>query len=129
VVRDAERAQEWGDTFNALYGTPQFAGQAWVDAAARFGYQGGPFRLYLGRLHGRPVATNMLAHGAGAAGVLGPARCPRRAARGPGRRSRCSPTSTRAIGYQAGVLFATEQGILVYRRLGFRQVGAISRYL
>ena len=130
VVRDAERAQEWGDTFNAIYGTPQFAGQAWVDAAARFGYDGGPFRLYLGRLHGRPVATNMLAHGAGAASVLGVGTLAEARGQGIGAAITLQPyLDARAIGYQTGVLFATEQGILVYRRLGFREVGAISRYL
>jgi GNAT superfamily N-acetyltransferase len=130
VVRDAQSAQEWGDTFNAIYGTPQFAGQAWVDAAERFGHDGAPFRLYLGRLHGRPVATNMLACGAGAAGVLGVGTLPEARGQGIGAAITLQPyLDARAIGYHTGVLFATEQGIPLYRRLGFREVGAISRYL
>lgn len=130
VVRDAQSAQAWGDTFNAIYGTPQFAGQAWVDAAARFGYDGAPFRLYLGRLRGRPVATNMLAYGAGAAGVLGVGTLPEARGQGIGAAITLQPyLDARAAGYHTGVLFATEQGLPVYRRLGFREVGAISRYL
>jgi ribosomal protein S18 acetylase RimI-like enzyme len=130
IVRDARSAQEWGDTFNAIYGTPQFAGQAWVDAAGRFGYDGAPFRLYLGRLHGRPVATNMLAYGAGAAGVLGVGTLPEARGQGIGAAITLQPyLDARASGYHTGVLFATEQGLAVYRRLGFSEVGAISRYL
>jgi GNAT superfamily N-acetyltransferase len=130
VVREAGSAQEWGDTFNAIYGTPQFAGQAWVDAAARFGYDGAPFRLYLGRLDGRPVATNMLACGAGAASVLGVGTLPAARGQGIGAAITLRPyLDARDMGYHTGVLFATEQGASVYRRLGFREVGAISRYL
>jgi hypothetical protein len=35
----------------------------------------------------------------------------------------------REQGFHVGVLFATGAGVPVYRRLGFREVGAISRYL
>jgi GNAT superfamily N-acetyltransferase len=130
VVRDPGSAQEWGDTFNAIYGTPQFAGQAWVDALARFGVDGAPFRLYLGRLHGRPVATNMLACAAGAAAVLGVGTLPEARGQGIGTAITLQPyLDARAMGYHTGVLFATELGVPVYRRLGFREVGTISRYL
>jgi ribosomal protein S18 acetylase RimI-like enzyme len=129
-VSDADSAQAWGDTFNAIYGTPQFAGQAWVDAAARFGFESAPFRLYLGRLHGRPVATNMLACAAGAASVLGVGTLPEARGQGIGSAITLRPyLDARALGYHTGVLFATELGTPVYRRLGFREVGTISRYL
>lgn len=130
LVGSAASAQEWGDTFNAIYGTPQFAGQAWVDAAARFGYSGAPFRLYLGRLRGRPVATNMLICAAGAAGVLGVGTLPEARGQGIGAAITLQPyLDARSQGYHTGVLFATDLGAPVYRRLGFRNVGAISRYL
>jgi GNAT superfamily N-acetyltransferase len=130
VVRDPALAQEWGDTFNAIYGTPQFAGQAWVDAVMRLGFDRAPFRLYLGRLYGQPIATNMLACGAGAASVLGVGTLPEARGQGIGTAITLQPyIDARAMGYHTGVLFATDLGIPVYRRLGFREVGTISRYL
>jgi GNAT superfamily N-acetyltransferase len=130
VVRDAATAQVWADTFNAIYGTPQFAGQAWADSFARLGYDRAPYRLYLGRQDGRPVATNMLACAAGAASVLGVGTLPEARGRGIGAAITLRPyLDAREQGYHTGVLFATELGVPVYRRLGFREVGAISRYL
>jgi ribosomal protein S18 acetylase RimI-like enzyme len=130
LVRDQSLAQEWGDTFNAIYETPQFAGQAWVDAVMRIGFDSAPFRLYLGRLHGQPVATNMLAFGAGVVSVLGVGTLPEARGQGIGTAITLRPyLDARAMGYHTGVLFATELGIPVYRRIGFREVGTISRYL
>jgi GNAT superfamily N-acetyltransferase len=129
-VRDEVAAQAWGDTFNAIYGTPAFAGQAWVDAFRRYDPDGAPFQLYLGRLNGEPVATNILTCAAGAAGVLGVGTLPAARGQGIGAAITLRPyLDARDMGYHIGVLFATELGASVYRRLGFRDVGVISRYL
>jgi ribosomal protein S18 acetylase RimI-like enzyme len=96
----------------------------------RIGFDSAPFRLYLGRLHGQPVATNMLAFGAGVVSVLGVGTLPEARGQGIGTAITLRPyLDARAMGYHTGVLFATELGIPIYRRLGFREVGAISRYL
>jgi ribosomal protein S18 acetylase RimI-like enzyme len=101
-----------------------------VDALAHFGVDRAPFRLYLGRLHGRPVATNMLACAAGAASVLGVGTLSEARGQGIGTAITLQPyLDARGMGYHTGVLFATELGVPVYRRLGFREVGTISRYL
>lgn len=130
IVRDAAGAQAWADTFNAIYETPQFAGQAWADSLARFGFDAAPYRMYLGRLEGRPVATNILFCGAGVASVFGVGTLPEVRGQGIGAAITLQPyLDARAQGYHTGVLFATEAGLPVYRRLGFAEVGAISRYL
>ena len=130
IVRDAEGAQAWADTFNTIYETPQFAGQAWADSVGRFGYDGAPYRMYLGRMHGKPVATNILFCGAGAASVFGVGTLPEARGQGIGAAITLQPyVDARAQGYHTGVLFATEAGAPVYRHLGFREVGTISRYL
>jgi GNAT superfamily N-acetyltransferase len=130
IVRDRSGAEAWAETFNAIYGTPQFAGQAWADAITRYGFERAPFSLYLGRWHGKPVATNMLILGAGVASVLGVGTLPEARGQGIGSAITLQPyLDARALGYHTGVLFATELGIPVYERLGFRKVGAISRYL
>jgi GNAT superfamily N-acetyltransferase len=130
VVRDRASAQTWGDTFSAIHGMPQFAGQAWVDSAARSGIDDAPYRLYLGRLRGEPIATSMLVWGAGAAGLLNVGTLPEARGQGIGSAITLQPClDARAVGYHIGVLSATEQGLPVYRRLGFREVGTISRYV
>jgi GNAT superfamily N-acetyltransferase len=130
VVRDEMDAQVWADTFNAIYETPPFAGQAWVDSAARFGVEQAPFRLYLGRLQGEVVATNMLVWGAGVVSVLGVGTLPAVRGQGIGTAITLQPyLDARDMGYHTGVLFATELGVPVYERLGFRTVGTMSRYL
>jgi GNAT superfamily N-acetyltransferase len=130
IVRDRGGAEAWADTFNAIYGTPQFAGQAWVDSAARYRFDNAPFRLYLGRWRGKPVATNMLVLGAGAASVLGVGTLPEARGQGIGSAITLQPyLDAREVGFHTGVLFATDLGIPVYERLGFRIVGALSRYL
>ena len=129
-VRDEAGARAWAETFNAVYDTPAWAGQAWAEALARQGAERAPFRLYLGRLQGRPVATSMLACAAGVAGVLGVGTLPEARGQGVGAAITLWPyLDARDDGYHVGVLFATELGRPVYRRLGFREVGAISRYL
>jgi GNAT superfamily N-acetyltransferase len=130
IVHDRSGAEAWADTFNAIYGTPQFAGQAWADAFMRYGFDKAPFRLYLGRWRDKPVATNMLVLSAGVASVLGVGTLPEARGQGIGSAITLQPyLDARALGYHTGVLFATDMGISVYERLGFRKVGAISRYL
>jgi hypothetical protein len=130
AVRDVAGAQLWGETFAAIYGVPPWAGQAWADSFARFGPERAPYRLYLGMLRGEAVATNILFCGAGVASVYGVGTLPAVRGRGIGAAITLQPyLDARALGYHTGVLFATEQGVPVYRRLGFRTVGAMSRYL
>jgi hypothetical protein len=105
-VRDEEGLATWAKTFVAAFDVPAWAGEAWVDATKSFGIGAAPWALYLGRLSGEPVATNLLFCGAGVATVL------------------------RDAGYRYGVLFATEIAAPVYRRLGFRDTGSgITRWL
>jgi len=130
IVRTSSDAQIWADTFSTIYDVPSFAGQAWHDAAVRFGFDNAPFSLYLGRLDGRPVATGMLACSAGVAGLLGIGTMPDVRGRGIGTAITLQPCiDARARGYNTAVLFATEDGFPLYQKLGFREVGSISRYL
>ena len=130
VVGDVAGLLAWAEVFNASYGAPAFAGQAWAEATLRLGFGRAPYRLYLGRLRGEPVATNILFCGAGVASVYGVWVLREARGQGIGAAVTLRPyLDARAQGYRAGVLFATEEGLPVYRRLGFREVGAVSRYL
>lgn len=130
VVLDPDGAQAWADVFNLSYQTPAFAGQAWADAFSRFGADQAPFRLYLGRLAGRPVATNMLVCAGGVAGAFAVGVVPEARGQGLGQAITLQPyLDARDQGYHIGVLFSTAMGQPVYRRLGMQDVGTISRYM
>jgi GNAT superfamily N-acetyltransferase len=110
---------------------PDWAGQAWVDATKAFGIGWSPWDLYLGRLDGRPAATSMAFCGAGVATVLAIATVAAARDRGIGAAiTLAGLREPRERGYRHGVIFATELGAPVYRRIGFRDVDAtISRWL
>ena len=130
-VTDERGLHDFKEAFVAGFEVPEWAGQAWVDATLAFGIERAPWRCYVGRLNGKPVATNMLFNGAGVASVFGVATVPEVRGKGIGAAiTLVAYDEGRQMGYRHGVLFGTELGVPVYRRLGFREVGAtISRYL
>lgn len=130
-VADHASLEAWGATFVEAFGVPAWAGQAWVDATRAFGVGKSPWELYLGRLAGRPVATTMMFHGAGVATAFAIATVPDLRGRGLGAAITLAGfADARTRGFRHGVLFATELGAPVYRRLGFRDTGGtVSRWL
>jgi GNAT superfamily N-acetyltransferase len=130
-VKDQRGLLAFKEVFIASYEIPEFAAQAWVDATLAFGVEQAPWRIYVGWLNDEPVACNMLFLGGGVAGVFAVGTTP--SARGQGIGAAITLIAyeeAQELGYRYGVLFATEQGAPVYRRIGFEDVGAgISRYL
>ncbi len=122
---------DFKQAFVAGLEVPEWAGQAWVDATLAVGIEHTPWRCYVGRIHGTPVASNMLFKGAGVASVFGVGTHPDFRRQGIGAAITLLPLQdARDQGYQYGVLFGTELGVPVYRRLGFHDVpSTISRYL
>jgi ribosomal protein S18 acetylase RimI-like enzyme len=130
-VIDERGLHDFKAAFVTGFGVPEWAGQAWVDATLAFGIERAPWRCYVGRLNGTPVASNILFNGAGVASVFGVATAPEARGRGIGAAiTLMAYAEAQQLGYRYGVLFGTELGVSVYRRIGFREVGAtISRYL
>lgn len=130
-VTDERGLRAFKEAFVTGFGVPEWAGQAWVDATLAFGIERAPWRCYVGRLNDTPVASNMLFNGAGVASVFGVATAPEARGRGIGAAiTSLAYAEARRLGYRYGVLFGTELGVSVYRRIGFWEVGAtISRYL
>ncbi len=117
--------------FVQTYEIPAWAGQAWVDATLEFGIGATPWRMFVGWLDGEAVATSMLFNGGGFASVYAVATLPKAQHRGIGAAITLSPLlSARKEGHRHAVLFSTEAGYNVYRRLGFEDLGArINRFL
>ena len=121
----------FGETFVEAFEVPDWAGQAWIDANRALGVSEAPWTMYLGWLGDRPVATNIVFCGAGVASVFGIGAKAEVRGRGIGAAITLGGLAdARAAGYRYGVLFATEPGAPVYRRIGFRDTGAtVSRWL
>jgi ribosomal protein S18 acetylase RimI-like enzyme len=130
-AQTVQEIQDWGDTFAAAFDIPAWAGQSWVDATARLGADRAPWKLFVGYLDKSPVATSILFNGGGVASEYGVGTIPRARGQGIGAAITVAPLlQARAQGYRYAVLFATEMGHPVYRRLGFEDVGySIGRYL
>ncbi len=130
-VEDVAGVEAWGATFVESFEIPSWAGQAWIDATLSFGIENAPWDLYLGRLDGRPVATTMMFCGDGVATAFAIGTVPEFRGRGLGAAITLAGfAEPRARGYRYGVLFATDLGAPVYRRIGFRDTGGtISRWL
>ena len=134
-IRDETALYDFKKVFVETYEIPEWAGQAWVDAALRVGPGrtpwNTPWKMYLGRLNGEPVATSMLFNGGGVASVYAVGTIPSARGRGVGAAITLKPLlEARAMGYRYAVLFSTEMGVPVYERIGFRSTGGrINRYL
>jgi GNAT superfamily N-acetyltransferase len=122
---------DFKQVFVESYEIPEWAGQAWVDATLKIGLGQTPWKMYLGRLNGQPVATNMLFNGAGVASVYAVATVPSARGQGIGAAITLKPLlEAREMGYRYAVLFSTEMGVPVYERIGFKLTHArINRYL
>jgi ribosomal protein S18 acetylase RimI-like enzyme len=130
-VQDEASLYDFKHVFIGSYEIPEWAGQAWVDATLRVGLGRTSWKMYLGRLNGEPVATNMLFNGGGVASVYAVGAVSSARGQGIGGAITLKPLlEAREMGYRYAVLFATEMGVHAYERIGFRQCGArINRYL
>jgi ribosomal protein S18 acetylase RimI-like enzyme len=130
-VRTDADLEAFKAVFVQTYGIPEWAGQGWVDATRSIGIGKTPWRMFVGRLDGRPVATNMLFCGGGVASVYAVAARDDVRGRGIGGAITLAPLlDARRDGYRHAVLFSTEMGVGAYQRIGFRVVpGRVNRYL
>jgi ribosomal protein S18 acetylase RimI-like enzyme len=88
-----------------------------------------PWRHYLGRFDGEPVATASLFLGAGAAGIYFVSTLPGARRQGIGTAiTLAALQDAQALGERIGVLGASQPGSSVYRRLGFEEYCRIGIY-
>jgi GNAT superfamily N-acetyltransferase len=130
-VEDETDLDDFKRVLIAGFGIPDAIAHGWVEASRRAGIGRTPWRLYLGRLDGEPVATNLLFLGGGVAGLHATVTVPAARGRGIGAAITVRPLlDARAAGYRHAVLWSTEMAVPFYERLGFRDSGVrINRYL
>ncbi len=128
---DDSQLDAFAATFTVGLEVPDWAGASWAEFFRAHGAHSRPIAPYLGFLDGEPVATNMLFCGGGVASVYGVATVPSARGRGIGAAMTLAPyRHAFETGWERAVIFATEMGAPVYRRIGFVDTGStISRYL
>jgi GNAT superfamily N-acetyltransferase len=129
-VSDEEQLAAWRGTLARGFGEGPVEAEWVSEMYRRLGLgDDGPWRHYLGRLGGEPVATSTLFLGAGVAGVYFVFTAGGARRRGIGAAMTLAPLlEAREIGYRVGVLGSSEMGYPVYRRLGFREYCKIHIY-
>ena len=127
VLTDAD-AEAFVDVLVAAYRAPPAYPRSWIDATRRAGFGRAPWRLWLAREHGVPVATNITFDGAGVVGLFAVGTVPKARGRGLGGAVTVAPLL--AEGSRRAVLFASPDGERLYERLGFLRTGQrIRRHL
>lgn len=130
-VRDEVALQAFKQVLIEGYDIPELMADGWVQASTQVGIGQTPWKLYLGRLDGTPVASSIILNGAGVSGLYGIATTPAARRQGIGAAITVKPLlDARANGFRYGVLWSTQMGMPLYQRLGFRLTnGRINRYL
>lgn len=128
TVRDEEGLRDWVAVW--LFPVPQELRRRHLEVLLRRGLGDDlPWRYYVGRLDGQPVATSELFAGAGVAAVHYVVTLPELRRQGIGTAMTLRVLrEARDLGYHVGVLTASPDGIGSYRRIGFREYCWFQRY-
>ena len=128
-VSDHETLKKWIHVASISFGVPESLEDTWCDFFDKAVFDL-PFRTYLALLNGKPVATAQLFLSAGVAGVYNVTCIPQARGRGIGAAITMAPLlDAQKMGYQVGVLQASQSGYKVYRRLGFQDFGKLSVFV
>jgi GNAT superfamily N-acetyltransferase len=129
-VTDQATLVTWRDTLAQGFGQGEREATWVADVYARIGLgDDSPFRHFVARLDGEPVATSSVYSGAGVAGVYFVMAVPSVRRRGVGTAvTLAALRDARARGHRIGVLGSSPAGHSVYRRLGFRDYCEIGIY-
>jgi hypothetical protein len=88
-----------------------------------------PFKFFLGRLNGKPIATSVYYLGEGVCGLYWVGTLPEERNKGIGfSMTQKTLLEAKKLGYRAGILQASEMGKPVYLKLGFKEYIKISTY-
>lgn len=129
LVEDDFTLQEWIHVASRGFQIDETFEPVWHDLFVDTIFQP-RYRTFLALLDGKPVATSQLFLSAGVAGVYNVAVIPEARFQGIGVAVTLAPLlAARRLGYRMGILQAARQGLGVYRRIGFQEMGKLSVYL
>lgn len=129
-VADTEDLRHWSRILALGFSLTDHLADAWLELNAGLGIGPHlPWRLYLGWLGERPVATSALFLGAGVAGIYCVGTAPEARGRGIGGAMVVGPAEdARRLGYRAAILHSSQMGHGIYRRLGFQEYCRLGVY-
>jgi hypothetical protein len=126
-VVDEAGYRVWAATVREIYDFPASGEVAWTMPAERCGWSGLPWQQWIAWLDGEPVGVSLLFCGGGVAGLFGVGS--RASARRRGIGSALTLLPLAGSGERVAGFFATPEGEALYRALGFRTEGWVSRWL
>jgi GNAT superfamily N-acetyltransferase len=127
-VADDATLKLWSQICGTGFGMPDFVAEAFYDLISHVGLE--TMQAYLGWLDETPVATSLQVFAAGVAGIYNVATVPEARRQGIGAEMTAyALREARLLGYQVGILGASEMGVEVYRSLGFREYCRIDQYV
>jgi GNAT superfamily N-acetyltransferase len=128
-VENGETLQQWIHIASIGFEVPEEYEKVWYDFFVE-AVLDLPFRTYLARLNGQPVATSQMFLSAGVAGIYNVTCIPEARGQGIGAAITLAPAlAARGMGYRIGILQASDLGARVYHRLGFQDFGKRSIFL
>ena len=130
-VSDRATLDIWSQVLCDGFGAPPSFGEAFAEMAEAIGLDGdSPFRHYLARVDEQPIGTCSLFLGAGVAGIYDVSTVPERRRAGVGAAiTRRAMGDARADGYRMAILHASQQGLGMYRSLGFEIICDIGQHV
>lgn len=129
-VRDIAALGRWAIAYRDGSGLPQRFADAMRDAYAAIGFgDDTPFRHHVALLDGRPVASSTMFAHEGLASLWHITTLPGARGRGVGAAMTLAPlVDARDLSCHTGVLYASEQGAALYRRLGFQELFRLEQF-
>lgn len=128
-VKDTDNLKIWNNVCSRGFGgTPQgeIVMFRWFSAVLELGL---PMRFFLAVHNGVPVATSQMLLAEGVVGIDRVATVPEARNQGIGYAVTLYPLlEAREMGYRVGTIQATEAGVRVYCRMGFKKCGEITSY-
>jgi GNAT superfamily N-acetyltransferase len=128
-VEDRESLRTCGDTMADGFEIPENIRGGWRELIDGYGMSS-TRRWFLGLLNGEPVAVSLLVLHGDVAGVYNIATIPVARRKGIGTAITREPLQiAKDVGYGVAVLEASEMGLPIYRRLGFKELCEFRTYV
>lgn len=129
IIRDLPTLALFSDMLAEIFQMPPRNGDSWRDTTQAIGFDRLPYTLYMGYLGDDPIAVNMIIDDGEVAGVYAVGVLPRARGLGLGRVITQIPfLDARARGVKIGMLTASDDGLPVYEKMGFRTFSTVPRY-